>query len=357
MKKLYTTLVALLAIVQLSNAQWSTGIDIHNTNTGNVGIGTSNLFKPFTVEAGSAAGVNQGLVINSAHAYGTGQGTAGSALVFSRNRTTDISYLAAQAQIVGGNMNETTSTGGILSFYTNTPSTILTEAMRIDALQRVGIGTVSPTTQLEVSSATGTAEINIARFNNSTNGYYSAFAAAGSASNVPSWSSGSQIVEFYANPIGKGIIDSYQSPLVFQTGRNDRMMIDNAGNVGINTSDTKTYKFAVNGSAIATSITVKLYANWPDYVFKKDYKLPSLSEVKTYIDQNQHLPEMPSEAEVIKDGINLGEMVKLQTKKIEELTLYLIEKDKEIKDLKDSQQQQIDALKAQMQSLLKPANH
>jgi hypothetical protein len=106
----------------------------------------------------------------------------------------------------------------------------------------------------------------------------------------------------------------------------------NAGNVGVGTIDTKGYKFAVNGNVIATSMTVKLYANWPDYVFKKDYTLPALTDVKTYIYENHHLPEIPSEQEVAKNGINLGEMNKLLLKKVEELTLYLIEKDKNEKE-------------------------
>jgi hypothetical protein len=104
------------------------------------------------------------------------------------------------------------------------------------------------------------------------------------------------------------------------------------GNVAIGTTDPKGNKLAVNGSVIATSVTVKLYANWADYVFKPDYHLPTLTDVKTYIDQNHHLPEIPSEQEVAKNGINLGEMNKLLLKKVEELTLYLIEKDKKEKE-------------------------
>jgi len=120
------------------------------------------------------------------------------------------------------------------------------------------------------------------------------------------------------------------------------------GNVGIGTTDTKGYNLAVNGSVIATSMTVKLYSAWPDYVFKPTYHLPSLTDVKSYIDQNHHLPDMPSGQEVAKDGINLGEMNKLLTKKVEELTLYLIEKDKQDKKREVqliSQQQQINQLK------------
>ncbi len=143
------------------------------------------------------------------------------------------------------------------------------------------------------------------------------------------------------------------------TANTRRLTIDFSGNVGINTTDTKGYKFAVNGSAIATSVTVKLNSQWPDYVFKPTYQLPSLTEVKTYIDQNQHLPEIPSEREIAKDGLNLGEMNKLLMKKVEELTLYAIEneqKDKEREAAKDklltSLQEQINELKQQ----LKPAS-
>lgn len=125
------------------------------------------------------------------------------------------------------------------------------------------------------------------------------------------------------------------------------MINPEGGNVGIGTTDSKGYKLAVNGSVIATSVTVKLYPNWPDYVFKKDYRLPSLTEVKTYIDKNQHLPEIPSAAEIAKDGLNLGDMNKLLMKKVEELTLYLIEKDNENKDL----QKQVSDLRADVQML------
>jgi hypothetical protein len=107
------------------------------------------------------------------------------------------------------------------------------------------------------------------------------------------------------------------------------LITDGNGNIALNTYDAKGYKLAVNGPAIATAMTVKLNSNWPDYVFKKDYTLPALSDVKAFIDQNQHLPEIPSEQDIAKDGQNLGEINKLLLKKVEELTLYLIEKDKQ----------------------------
>jgi hypothetical protein len=71
-------------------------------------------------------------------------------------------------------------------------------------------------------------------------------------------------------------------------------------------------------------------SDWADFVFSKDYQLKSLKEVEEYILQNKHLPAMPSEAIIISDGLDLGNVVKLQQQKIEELTLYLIEQQKQI---------------------------
>jgi hypothetical protein len=105
------------------------------------------------------------------------------------------------------------------------------------------------------------------------------------------------------------------------------------GNVGIGTQ-TPREALSVNGNIRSKQVKVES-ANWPDYVFKKDYRLPSLQEVKTYIDQNQHLPEIPSEQQIAKEGLNLGEMNKLLMKKVEELTLYLIEKDQKEKKLEE----------------------
>jgi len=141
------------------------------------------------------------------------------------------------------------------------------------------------------------------------------------------------------------------------------------------------YLLAVAGSAVATSFTVKAVANWPDYVFERNYQPTPISNLKSYLETNHHLPDVPSADQVAKDGINLGEMDKLLTKKVEELTLYLIEKDKQLKDVNQminkqqieieeqknatdlaqeksngllkAQQEQIDQLKKKLESLIK----
>jgi len=81
-------------------------------------------------------------------------------------------------------------------------------------------------------------------------------------------------------------------------------------NVSIGTPDPHGYKLAVNGNIRAREIKVEA-GPWPDYVFRPDYHLPSLNHVKTYIDHNGHLPDMPSALEVDKQGVNLGKMNRL----------------------------------------------
>jgi len=84
---------------------------------------------------------------------------------------------------------------------------------------------------------------------------------------------------------------------------------------------------------IIKTTKVEVRPPWCDYVFKPDYKLRSLTEVEQYIQQNGHLPEIPSETEVDTNGIELSDMVSKLLLKIEELTLYAIEQEKRIKEL------------------------
>lgn len=111
------------------------------------------------------------------------------------------------------------------------------------------------------------------------------------------------------------------------------------GNVGIGTTNTLDYKLAVNGSIGSKEIKVESPSDWPDFVFDKDYELRSLSEVENYIDENNHLPEIPSQNEVEENGLNLGEMDAKLLQKIEELTLYMIEMNKRIDQLEKENKQ------------------
>ncbi len=93
------------------------------------------------------------------------------------------------------------------------------------------------------------------------------------------------------------------------------------------------YRLSVDGKVVAQEIVVTL-DNWADYVFADDYQLQPLTEVAAFIEANNHLPAIPSEAEVAENGVEMGEMFKLQMQKIEELTLYIIEQNKAIEQIK-----------------------
>ena len=95
------------------------------------------------------------------------------------------------------------------------------------------------------------------------------------------------------------------------------------------------YKLAVNGKIISEEVNVLLHESWPDYVFNSDYSLRSLSELKDYLKNNSHLPDMPSSDDISKSGIPLGEIITKQMLKIEELTLYVLDLQKQIDQLKD----------------------
>jgi len=132
--------------------------------------------------------------------------------------------------------------------------------------------------------------------------------------------------------------------VVNPTSHTDVFTIDQKGRTVINPTSDPTYTInptsgialAVDGEILATDVMVKLHVDWPDYVFKKDYKLPSLDELETYIKQNHHLPNIPSADSLkSKEGISVSNMMTAQTKKLEELTLYLIQLNKEVKALEE----------------------
>lgn len=96
------------------------------------------------------------------------------------------------------------------------------------------------------------------------------------------------------------------------------------------------YKLAVAGKMVCEEVKVELRTSWPDYVFDNNYKLEPLANVEKFINQNKHLPNIPSAKEVEKSGIELGEMNRKLLEKIEELTLYIIEQNKRIAALENS---------------------
>jgi len=110
----------------------------------------------------------------------------------------------------------------------------------------------------------------------------------------------------------------------------------------------------LNGTLAANNITYTANGQTADHVFEENYNLQTLAEVESFIQENKHLPDIPSAVEMEEEGVNLAEMNKLLLQKVEELTLYAIQKDKQVKYLVqevDSQTEKVDYLEKRLAKL------
>ncbi|UOQ54093.1 hypothetical protein [Hymenobacter cellulosivorans] len=135
---------------------------------------------------------------------------------------------------------------------------------------------------------------------------------------------------------GQTISDVNMPNLVRMTLHPDgRLQIGNKRSIGVH----QDAKLSVHGKVTATSLYILADGpgSWADYVFDKEYRLTPLPELERYVQQNHHLPEVPTTADVAANGANLGEMNVLLLKKVEELTLHLIELNKQVQQLQSAQ--------------------
>ncbi len=142
-------------------------------------------------------------------------------------------------------------------------------------------------------------------------------------------------IRSYIDVSGYSAVPDMNGNIVFGTYGVERMRIDRNGYIGIGIANPDS-KLAVNGTIHSKEVKVDMIG-WSDFVFKKEYNLPTLEEVEKHIAKKGHLENIPSEKEVSENGINLGEMNAKLLQKIEELTLYLIEMKKENESLKSNQ--------------------
>jgi hypothetical protein len=236
-------------------------------------------------------------------------------------------------------------------------SAVLTDAkVTIDHNGNTGIGLVAPEGKLHVKGC--------AYFGNENGNSWHRIAIGGSAGNYGSIGYGYK----YSNTdfVHTYSVADYASQLRFDLGGfnfltapvgsagsnvpfSSALIIRQDGNVGIGTSSPDA-KLAVKGHIHTQEVRVDLTgAVAPDYVFEKNYNLLPLSELETYITQNKHLPEVPSAKEMEVDGLNLKEMNLILLKKVEELTLHLIELSKE----NEAQQNTINQQQVDINTLLK----
>lgn len=108
------------------------------------------------------------------------------------------------------------------------------------------------------------------------------------------------------------------------------MELNRNGQLGLGTKNPGEFKLAVKGSIGASEIKVLDVKSWADFVFEDSYSLRNLIELETFIQKNKHLPDIPSEIEIKEQGINIADMDAMLLRKIEELTLYVIDQNKKI---------------------------
>lgn len=184
---------------------------------------------------------------------------------------------------------------------------------------KVGIGTQSPSEKLEVTGnikAVG----NICAFGSQQSTLWAQNSSSGYGLGIDE------------NGLGH-IYKNFTTPASI-------MIFNGDGKVGIGVSATSTFpgdfKLYVKDGIRTEKVQVDIAAgNWADFVFDKNYKLQSLSEVEKFIQKNKHLPDVPSETEVVENGIDLAQMNAKLLQKVEELTLYIIEMDKKVNALQE----------------------
>jgi hypothetical protein len=215
----------------------------------------------------------------------------------------------------------------------------------------LGIGTDNPTYKLDVNGNVRT--LGLVLPTGASAGKVLTSDAGGNASWQTASGGSTSGWAFNGSTVGSltkiGTTDNFDLPLI--TNGTEKMRITTAGFVGINTAHPQG-ELAVNGTIYSKKVKVT-QLSWADYVFEKNYHLPDLKEVARYIRQNKHLPDVPSAAEVEKQGIDLGDNQAILLKKIEELTLYLIEDHKKMEaqqQLLLEQQKKIEALEKKIQT-------
>ncbi|WP_420385502.1 hypothetical protein [Roseivirga sp.] len=247
--------------------------------------------------------------------------------------------------------------GILLQSWDGSSSTLYTDLFT--RYGKVGIGTTSPSAHLEVKRASsstseflrftdGNYNIGAIQSLSSTDGRGIIFNAKSEGVSTPE---PSLVLAAYSNDLQpnndydaavsvRGYDISDNSPLenlpIFKVlnGHSEvKLSVEANGNIGVGTNSPQE-KLSVDGTVLAKKVRVSIAGtDWPDYVFSPNFELRTLEEVESFIEKNQHLPEVPSAKEIETNGLDLGSMDATLLKKVEELTLYMIEQNKRLKQL------------------------
>jgi hypothetical protein len=228
------------------------------------------------------------------------------------------------------------------------------ETMRIGSGTNpyVGIGITNPTQMLHMNNGAILLQGNVA-------GVGGPQILLGGTPGVQTWGNYGMEYETAAQAgVANGGLNFWKPYLSVGVGANNILFLSDNAKVGVNTA-SPTAQLTVNGTTLIGDPSVvtlpagyKLYVQtgiltekvrvsvvnsgtWADYVFADKYALPALSEVSSFIHSNKHLPGVPSATEVEKNGVDLVEMDAVLLKKVEELTLYILEQNKRIENLEN----------------------
>ncbi len=285
---------------------------------GNVGIGTTSPETELHL-VGQFRGIqnNSGNIIGLYLSNDNTTNNNSNSIYFGSKDTSGDRDNGAIIKTIFSNHSSTGVTGNLV-FETANNADNPSERLRITGTGNIGIGTSSPAAKLQIINQAQSSSGNTLVLGSTSNG--SANLRLGYSTDY-SW------------------IQSHGSkPLRINELGNNTILNLNSGNVGIGTTSIGSHKLAVEGSIGAREIKVEA-SGWSDFVFENDYDLRTLEEVEEHINENGHLPEIPSEAEVTENGINLGEMDAKLLQKIEELTLYMIDMNKRMNQLETENQE------------------
>lgn len=311
---------------RIESAGDGTGTLILNSGHGNVGIGTTDPQKLFEVNTGGAMWDDaivriKGMLNPTLDIYSESNWHPRLRLL-TNNGADAWEMHAAGSQnnrnlvfAYNGSKFFNITKNGDVGIGTNNPEARLHVLGTGYFSDNVGIGTSSPASRLHVKQLTNDFNGGLKIMNSANNRQFNLFVDDTSRSRIESASDGS-------------------GELILNSG---------GGKVGIGTT-SPAEKLEVVGTVKATSF-VSSAASFPDYVFAPGYKITPLSELETYVTTHKHLPNMPSEKEVVDKGLNLPGVVVKSVENIETIYLHLIRMEKEIKTL----QQENAALKQKLE--------
>jgi hypothetical protein len=295
--KVMVTVVIVMAAMSVSGQTWNTnGTHIYNLNSGNVGIGISSPMKTLDVSGDVSLGLAGSIFAkrqdNSYHEFFSMDPNDDIII----NRSSIVDDLPSNIFMILGN--------GKYFQIRNSLNQRLFEINGINGYM-----------------STGTIMLGLG-------GRLFATRSDGSRQEMFSLDNNNDIIINRAS-----IVEGVASNLIFGIGPNRNFDLRGSSNNVLLRVKEATGDIFVNGKITTKEIEVKIDV-WADYVFQDDYQLKPLNEVEAFIKEHKHLPGIPSEKEITENGLSVGEMNQKMMEKIEELTLYVIELQKEIETLK-----------------------